>query len=49
MADVKGFGDYLKAAFLQHWNLLYLFGAAGLAILSLATGTSFWRWAAPAN
>lgn len=34
MAGSLGFGDYLKAAFLQHWNLLYLFAAAGLAALT---------------
>lgn len=34
MSETKGFGDYLKAAFLQQWNLLYLFGAVGVTILS---------------
>lgn len=28
------FGTYLKSAFLNHWNLLALFGASGLALLS---------------
>lgn len=28
------FGTYLKSAFLNHWNLLALFGAGGLALLS---------------
>lgn len=29
-----GFVDYLKAAFLQRWNLLYLFGVVGLTVLT---------------
>lgn len=29
-----GFIDYLKAAFLQHWNILYLFGVLGLTVLT---------------
>jgi|ERR1043165_276225 hypothetical protein len=34
MAGPVGFGDYLKAALLQHWNLLYMVAIAGFAILS---------------
>ena len=34
MAGSVGFGDYLKAAFWQHWNLLYLFTSAGIFMLT---------------
>ncbi|MEI6232325.1 MAG: hypothetical protein WCT04_04695 [Planctomycetota bacterium] len=34
MSGSVGFGDYLKAAFWQHWNLLYLFTSAGIFLLA---------------
>jgi hypothetical protein len=34
MAGQVGFFDYVKAAFLHHWNLLYLVGAAGIIALT---------------
>jgi hypothetical protein len=33
-SDGVHFGKYLKVAFLNHWNLLAFFGAAGFALLS---------------